>query len=443
MKIKHLLQRAGMLAVIAVLLILTGNSRAQQTHPAGKTPSTAPSVEVEVVKTPLVMQSGDPNLRQWKWVASFLAFAPHLMGRDLGDCLVEMVNATPRQALPSDEARTFLAFEGTRAIFIYPLVAPGLRPAFGGPHDMTALDKQLEEVKALPEQFRMFVRQRDALARQLDDGNALAGLARHTPRPGLGGPTQEMRYCVALAIRIVAPTAEKAEAYAKALITAYNQGAVEPIRKATEAQMAAVRARLSELPATLEEARKAVESVEEQLARYTAVPEESEAALRSKRLTSEIEHAGLQARVEEIDRLLKDSLPQSTREHLEDRKASTLLELAELHARARATGGVLELFAAESIQRRRLEDRDHQVLSAYEKAITAMEQVQGTIGKLQGFLDSPVCQPMQVLDSKITIHPIEWKESPVAPSAPQGAPRRGAPARRGYFEEPPPQGPGE
>jgi hypothetical protein len=202
-------------------------------------------------------------------------------------------------------------------------------------------------------------------------------------------------------ICILAPTAEEAEARAEAFLALIDLGMIRPFQKAFWDRREPV------LQAWREN-QKALQLKEEQYAEVKAAydatddfPADIRSMLRVQQLQLEIDRAGVQARVDTCDRLLKDANGE-TRRSIEQAKILAEIELASFVARQAKADQFISKLDEKSQLAKKLASIDSErrtIVSEtnnFERNLASIEQ------RLNYF------QRPTIVDSKILIKPVEW-----------------------------------
>jgi hypothetical protein len=226
-------------------------------------------------------------------------------------------------------------------------------------------------------------------------------------------------------VRILAPSPEKAEQWARALILVYNTGWAEPGRAEAQRLLKSRRAELERILPQVQEARAKLKEAQESLERFPDIDKDAQAALRSKRWSLVVDIAGVKARVDAISDMLHEKYPSSPiPPELATLQIAASVDFADLGARLKTTDMLLE----QGAERAKLEPEFHkrkQELGAFQGH---KDRLEADIVECEQLLSGPALAPLSIEGGKVTIQPITWQ---IQPNVPQPGGPMGPPFRPG------------
>jgi hypothetical protein len=393
--------RLSVVAALVCLWALAGALPAQTTATA---PVAERSVTFQQVDTPVVIElpAPDPFLQEAKYAACFRVRAPGLVpavigyGPDARGHLAMMVQETPTSELPSEEARNFLSTQGGRAIRLRLAPAPEQAEP-PGPLGAGAMPLQ---------------------SPYTDEEQAGYG-AGPWAQPVGAFPA------ALLELEVLAPSPEKAEAWARAMILVYNRGWVVAQRRMAQGNLDMQKRQLEQLVPELEQAQAQAKEAEEVISKYSDIDEEARAALGTKKWLLAVDVAGVQARIEHIQIIQHErDTPESMGPELARMRIAASVDLADLRARLTMT----DQFLTEAAKRAELEPAFRQKQNVAIMLQQQKTQTESEIRRLELMLKGANLAPLSIEGGKVTIQPITWQ---IQPNVPQPGEPMGPPFRPG------------
>jgi len=202
---------------------------------------------------------------------------------------------------------------------------------------------------------------------------------------------------------ILAPTEEKARGLASTLLVLFDQGLTRQFQIHMHKSKRAAEGHLEVKRKELKEADRESGQLQKQLETPVVVDLDSLAELRTQRHLLSVDLAGAKARVLAAERFLemKTALRQG-REHVENLKITAEIELAGLAARQQALDSLIktgeervDLQNRAKLSRRRVDEAEHWV-AQYEEALSNADEAIELLG------------PFRLRDGKVVIRPVKW-----------------------------------
>ncbi len=369
-------------------------------------PTTQPQVEFKTVETPYPVEVSEQEailMESLKYVAVLRAELP--AGERAVGLLAHLVQDTPKEALPSEEIRSFLETQDGRAIRITPISGPeplrpsGLDERGAGPVPSPRLAPQpygpTHGGTVVP--FRRPV---------------LPSPQVYLPAPAW--PEQERLYQIV----VLAPSEQRARQLVRAMIVAYDYGWSYAERRRWLDSAKAEEDRLPPLRAELEKAKKALEEVQAKMDKLPDIVPEALAALRSEKWMLEVKQSGVQARAEAAQKLLAKPQTEGQMDQLRAILILAQIDLGEVLARREKVEQLIQL----GTQRQRLlpeRDRAQKAVTGRADELMALER---QVAACRQAAEDKMYAPLRPL-GEVKIHPVKLVKVQVpGPGIPSGYP---------------------
>lgn len=205
-----------------------------------------------------------------------------------------------------------------------------------------------------------------------------------------------------LEFQILAPTEDEARELASTMLFLFDQGLTRPVQVQLHKSKRAAEVQLEEMRKEHQEAKDEYGQLHEKIRAPVLVNTDSLAELRTQRHLLAVDLAGAKARVSAAERFLEKKAPGQGREHVENLKITAEIELAGLAARQEALDSLIR--AGEQridLQRRYSEavlrsNRASESVSKYEEWLSKAEEAIELLG------------PFQLHGGKVVIRPVKW-----------------------------------
>jgi hypothetical protein len=329
-------------------------------------------VKVKVLETPYVLEkpTGDTLIVESTYIGIVRGLAPAFGDgsyvtdpKNLRNSLANMVEATPREDLPSEDIRRFLSTQGGQAIRYRGLT--------------------LESAPASAARVRPFQ-------------------ARQTPEE-----SRKAREECVHEFHILASTPGRVEELARALILVYNAS----LDKEKQGELAILEGHKKNLPAlksAVDKAQTSYDPLRSRLENLEEIRPETVSALETKKWLLAVDLAGAKTKKDAVQELMKESgeLSQAAREQLEEIRITVHIELAGIVARQAKVDEILkisqdraELLPKHDAAKRRLKgaqsefDKCERLIKSYAQAVE----------------DSIYYDHFKVENNTILVQPIQWQ----------------------------------
>jgi len=206
-----------------------------------------------------------------------------------------------------------------------------------------------------------------------------------------------------LEFQILAPTEDEARELASTMLFLFDQGLIRPVQIQLHKSKRAAEEQLEEMRKEHQEAKDEYGQLHEKIRAPVLVNTDSLAELRTQRHLLAVDLAGAKARVLAAERFLEtEKALGQDREHIENLKITAEIELAGLAARQEALDSLIR--AGE--QRIELQHR-------YSKAVSRSNQASRSVSKYEEWLSKAeeaieLLGPFRLHGGKVVIRPVKW-----------------------------------
>jgi hypothetical protein len=205
---------------------------------------------------------------------------------------------------------------------------------------------------------------------------------------------------------ILAATPEQAEQRAKALLTILDQGYSRPLQLNLFKQRGKFCQEFRESETKLAAIHKEYQSAAEEFKQFSDFPDETLTGLRVQLFQWEAELAGLRAKIEACDKLLKGDGTAERRKQIEEAKVAAEIELAGCEGRRAKSAEFIDKVKQRSVVKNK---RD---LAAQQFSETNSRRDQLANGVRMIDQDIDMFGPVRLVDDAVTIQPVEWTKKP-------------------------------
>jgi len=254
-------------------------------------------------------------------------------------------------------------------------------------------------LRLIPEGKRPAVATMDLLRKQADAGLIFIRIGESVPVGGLGS-----RGTAAWNVVIMAPSEDLAKKLARAMLTLLDEGLSRRVQTNALKARAKTVGDLKVAKQDLEKNERLEDAISKSLETMTSIDKSALADFRQRRNLLEVDLAGVRARIEAADKLLRTGNPKpSTRDQIMNLKIAAEIELAGLVAQQKAVTHLIELGEQRLAREAELGRQRMQVARKRNAVREFKHSVETYDNLIKTFL-----RPLELVDDRVTICPVKW-----------------------------------